>query len=236
MSRERGETPGTDAQGPPDAARLPRPVTSGVLAGLMLVVIAGSAWLATRPGAGDAQAGVVTWLNHPPQPLAAVLAVTNPFFRPLSLTVVAVVLVGWVLLTAGSAWARREVLRATLAGLVLAEAMAQILKRSGHQPRPSAAIPGLDMHGYPKDPLGYAYPSAHTAVAVALVSALWPWMSRPQRIAGVAVAVLIALNRIYIGAHWPLDVVGGAAIGLLSGSICWLVAAWWPIPPQRGGV
>ena len=30
-----------------------------------------------------------------------------------------------------------------------------------------------------------------------------------------------------------IDVVGGAAIGLLSGSVCWLVAARWPI--RRGG-
>jgi membrane-associated phospholipid phosphatase len=45
----------------------------------------------------------------------------------------------------------------------------------------------------------------------------------------VIVAVLVALNRLYIGAHWPVDVVGGAAIGLLSGAAPWLVAARWPI-------
>ena len=54
----------------------------------------------------------------------------------------------------------------------------------------------------------------------------------PQRVVGVATAAAVALNRLYIGAHWPVDVVGGAAIGLLSGCVCWLVAARWPI--RRG--
>ena len=122
-----------------------------------------------------------------------------------------------------------EVLRAMVLGYVLAELMAQVLKRAADQSRPLAVVPGLDTHGYPTSPHGNAYPSAHMAVAVAMVSALWPWMGRPQRIVGTAFAVLVACNRIYIGAHWPLDVLGGAAIGLLSGTLAWLVAARWPL-------
>ena len=45
-----------------------------------------------------------------------------------------------------------------------------------------------------------------------LVAALWPWLTWPQRVVGVATAAAVALNRLYIGAHWPVDVVGGAAI------------------------
>jgi membrane-associated phospholipid phosphatase len=54
-------------------------------------------------------------------------------------------------------------------------------------------------------------------------------MSRTQRAAGLAIAVLVPLNRIYIGAHWPLDVVGGVAVGLLAAALTWLVAVRWPI-------
>ncbi len=106
------------------------------------------------------------------------------------------------------------------------------------QPRPTAIIPGLDVHGYPHDPWGRAYPSAHTAVVVGVVAALWPWMNRYQRAAGLALAVLVPLNRIYIGAHWPVDVVGGVAIGMLAASATWLVAVQWPIraaDPARYG-
>ena len=207
---------------------LPAPVTRRIVAAASALVVVVTYWLALQPGADEAQTSFVTWVNDPPQPFGAVLALTNSLLRPVPLTVVAIALVGWIMATA-RAGARWEVLRATVLAYGLAELVTQVLKRLADQPRPTASIPGLDVHGYPKDPFGNAYPSAHTSVTVALVTALWPWLTRPQRAVGVTIAVLVALNRLYIGAHWPVDVVGGAAIGLLSGSVCWLVAARWPI-------
>ena len=194
-------------------------------------MIAATWWLALQPGAAEAQTGFVTWINDPPQPLGAVLAATNLLFRPVPLAVVALALFGWIMVTARGS-ARGEVLRAMVLSFALCEVITQVLKRLADQPRPTASIPGLDVHGYPKDPFGNAYPSAHTSVVVGLVAALWPWLTWPQRVVGVATALLVALNRLYIGAHWPVDVVGGAAIGLLSGCVCWLVAARWPIAPR----
>lgn len=213
------------------AAVVPRPVTSWTLASLSALVIGTTYWLALQPGAAEAQSGFVKWVNDPPQPLGSVLTLTNSLLRPVPLAVVALGLFGWIMVTARGS-ARWEVLRAMVLGFALCEAMTQVLKRLADQARPTASIPGLDVHGYPKDPFGNAYPSAHTSVAVGLVAALWPWLTWPQRVVGVATAVAVALNRLYIGAHWPVDVVGGAAIGLLSGCVCWLVAARWPI--RRG--
>ena len=215
-------------QGDGETSDLPTPVTRWTLATASAVVVVVTYWLALQPGADEAQTPFVTWVNDPPQLFGAVLAVTNSLLRPVPLTVVAIALVGWIMATARGS-ARWEVLRATVLAYALAELVTQVLKRLADQPRPTASIPGLDVHGYPKDPFGNAYPSAHTSVTVGLVTALWPWLTGPQRAVGVAVAVLVALNRLYIGAHWPVDVVGGAAIGLLSGSVCWLVAARWPI-------
>ena len=195
---------------------------------LSVGVIVVSAWLAGRPGAHEAQTALVVWFNHPPQPLGALFALVNPLFRPVPLIVLAVVLAGWVLIPA-TAGRRLECLRALAGALFVAELLAQTLKRVVDQPRPTAVIPGLDVHGYPPGPLGRAYPSAHTALTVAAVAALWPWMSRAQRAVGLALAVLVPLNRIYIGAHWPLDIVGGAAVGLLAAALTWLVAARWPL-------
>lgn len=210
---------------------MPRPVTSWVLASVSALVIATSYWLALQPEAAAVQTGFVKWINDPPQPLGTLLAVTNTLFRPLPLAVVALILFGWIMFTTRGQ-SRWEALRATAIGLALAELITQILKQAAGQTRPTSSIPELDDHGYPKDPFGNAYPSAHTSVVVGLVTALWPWLTWSQRVSGVAVAALVALNRLYIGAHWPVDVVGGAAIGLLSGAVCWLVAARWPI--RRG--
>ncbi|HEX7599261.1 MAG TPA: phosphatase PAP2 family protein [Polyangia bacterium] len=231
MKEQRGSG-ALDRRNSRGVSAVPGPVTSWVLASVSVLVIATSYWLALQPGATEVQTGFVKWINDPPQPLGAVLAVTNSLFRPVPLAVVALALFGWMMFTARGK-SRWEVLRAIVISFVLSEVITQILKRVAGQARPTASIPGLDVHGYPKDPYGNAYPSAHTSVVVGLVTALWPWLTWPQRVVGVAVAALVALNRLYIGAHWPVDVVGGAAIGLLSGSVCWLVAARWPI--RRGG-
>jgi undecaprenyl-diphosphatase len=138
--------------------------------------------------------------------------------------------VAWVLVTAARV-ERREVLRALGVSLLVAEVVAQVLKHLVDAPRPLAVLPGLDPHGYPNVPHGAAYPSAHTALVVGAVCALWPWIGRSQRTVGVVLAVLVACNRVYIGAHWPLDVVGGAAIGALAGAVAWLVAERWPAAP-----
>jgi undecaprenyl-diphosphatase len=211
-----------------------------VVAALSALVVAMTWALVLQPGAAEAQTAFVEWINDPPQPLGGVLAVTNLLLRPVPLTVVAVALVSWIMVTARGS-ARWEVLRAMLLALTLAEVITQVLKRLADQTRPTASIAGLDVHGYPKDPYGNAYPSAHTSVAVGLVAALWPWLTWPQRVVGGTVAALVAVNRLYIGAHWPIDVLGGAAVGMLSASLCWLVAGRWPIhlgghqtaPPAR---
>ena len=232
MTRRGRSAAAPAAHDPLDAARPPRPFVALVIGGLSVVVIAVTAWLAVKPGIETAQTGLVLWLNDPPQPFAAIFDVTNPLLRPVPLVVVSVLLVGWILLGAPGTAERLELIRALVIGLSLSELAAQVMKRLANQPRPLSVIPGLDTHGYPTDPHGNAYPSAHTALVVASVAALWPWMRWPQRVAGLTFAVLVACNRLYIGAHWPLDVVGGAAIGLLAGSITWLIAARWPIQRQ----
>ncbi len=219
------------ASDPSDAPRPPRPVVAVAVGGASILVIAVSAWLAVKPHAETRQTGLVLWFNDPTQPFAAIFALVNPLLRPVPLVVVFVVLVGWVLLGAGPAVQGPGLLRSLVIALALSELIAQAMKRMANQPRPLSVIPGLDKHGYPTDPHGNSYPSAHTALVVAAVSALWPWMPWPQRIVAVLFAVMVAANRIYIGAHWPIDVVGGAAIGLLAGSVTWLVATRWPWPP-----
>jgi membrane-associated phospholipid phosphatase len=220
-------TTGSDA--PTEAGPIPRPVRAVAVLSAAAVVIALSAWLATAENAERAQTGLVSWFNDPPQPVAAILAVVNPLCRPIPLTLLSIAFVGWVLLTAGRASMRLEIVRALVLSVALTELMARVMKDLANQPRPMAVIRGLDTHGYPVEPHGNAYPSAHTALFVGAACALWPWMRWPQRIVAAAIAVLVGCNRIYTGAHCPVDVVGGAAIGMFAGAITWLVATRWPI-------
>lgn len=194
-----------------------------------LLVIALTAWLAKAPRAEQAQTEIVKWFNHPPQPIDAVFAIVNPLCRPVPLTILGILFVIWAVLATRRMPQRWELARAAIVTLILAELMTLIAKHIASQPRPLAVIPGLDDHGYPTQPHGNAYPSAHSAAAVAIVAGIWPWTQWPQRLVGVSAATLVALNRLYIGAHWPIDLVGGAALGMLAASSAWLIAARWPI-------
>jgi membrane-associated phospholipid phosphatase len=71
---------------------------------------------------------------------------------------------------------------------------------------------------------GYSFPSGHSSSAVILFGFLaWlaivrigtPLLRAGAVLACVATILLIGLSRVYLGAHWPSDVVGGYAFGLL---------------------
>ncbi len=81
---------------------------------------------------------------------------------------------------------------------------------AGDRPgRPARYLDDVRIRGRPQRGLGY--PSGHAAVATAL--ALVTARSPRARLLSIAVAALVGGGRMYIGAHLPLDVAGGLAIG-----------------------
>ena len=69
----------------------------------------------------------------------------------------------------------------------------------------------------------FSFPSGHTTVAFAF--ALTVCLAAPKRwmkITAVCIAVLMGLSRLYVGVHFPTDVLAGAVFGSLSG----LAGAW----------
>src|SRR5262249_61132165 len=71
---------------------------------------------------------------------------------------------------------------------------------------------------------GSGPPPAPAGVAAALAAAAFPCLRPPARTAVVAVAPTVGLSRIYVGAHLPLDVAGGAALGLMVDAAAALAA------------
>jgi membrane-associated phospholipid phosphatase len=118
---------------------------------------------------------------------------------------------------AGALAARRPRLAA---GLVvaggLAYAGAKVVKQFVTRGRPGTLVDDVTYHGAVAEGLGFV--SGHAAVAVALAVAAFPFLGRRSRWMAVGVAAFVCGARVYVGAHLPLDVVGGAGLGLAMGA------------------
>ena len=99
--------------------------------------------------------------------------------------------------------------------------LAKVVKHFVERGRPDTLVSDVNIHGAASHGLGFV--SGHMAVICALAVAAWPYFGRPVRIALVTLAAIVGLLRIFVGAHLPLDVVGGAALGVGCGGLARLV-------------
>ena len=77
-------------------------------------------------------------------------------------------------------------------------------------------------------PDGFGFPSGHTTMAFTIAALLHPVIPRRWRPLLWVLAAGVGLGRMYVGVHWPADVVGGAALGIAIGSGAWLLAVSRP--------
>jgi len=76
-----------------------------------------------------------------------------------------------------------------------------------------------------------SFPSGHTATAFTLAGIIClQRVPRSLALSVVALATLVGLSRAAVGAHWPLDILGGAFGGWLCAGIGVILARRWPTP------
>ncbi len=68
-------------------------------------------------------------------------------------------------------------------------------------------------------PVDYSFPSGHTAASFASVTALYLAGEKKLWKLALIPAVLIAFTRMYLYVHYPTDILGGIAVGIVSGYI-----------------
>lgn len=101
-----------------------------------------------------------------------------------------------------------------LAGGTSTWVLSKLVKQLVRRPRPAALVSGTHSRGREASGLGYL--SGHAGVAVALGTAAFHHLNPAARAVVMAVVPIVGLSRIYVGAHLPLDVAGGAALGLAA--------------------
>lgn len=162
------------------------------------------------------------WLN------AACAALPDWLWASLTITghtSVAFALLGLLLLPKIK---RADIITGLFVAAILGGIVSTVVKESLQIPRPPAVLAEGQFYliGHKLDLV--SFPSGHTLTAFGVATLLLLGLQlRGWRLAGVlALASLIGLSRIAVGAHWPLDVLGGALLGTACGWGSWQAAKW----------
>jgi undecaprenyl-diphosphatase len=136
----------------------------------------------------------------------------------------------WIVLALAFALARRDwrILVFTAVCVYVADGIASLLKYAAHEHRPD----------FPKAlvsiPASHSFPSGHSATAFAGATALSFFV--PRAAPGfVVLAAAIAYSRLYVGVHYPLDVLAGAAIGVATSLLLRAAVRRRSGAPRRSG-
>ena len=178
-----------------------------------VVAFGALAWLVRAGSTAEADLALTQGVQAVEHPLAATLmtAVSQPGFPPLSL---------WLVLgTTGALWLAGQPLAAGLAlaaggGALVGGAFKLLLQRS----RPDADVVRVS-----SELLDYSFPSGHTLLYVGFFGFLFYLAYTHLRRGPVRTTALVVLgalillvgpSRVYLGHHWPSDVLASYALGL----------------------
>ncbi len=107
-----------------------------------------------------------------------------------------------------------------LAALLLAGVLVQVLKRVFLVPRPAAIFSDINILG-PFLKL-YSFPSGHTAAIFSLAVLVRKEFGKIMPLFWV-IALMVAVSRVYVGVHFPSDVLFGAGMGYIAGKLVSLI-------------
>jgi undecaprenyl-diphosphatase len=156
---------------------------------------------------------VFSAVNDLPGNVSRLLWILNQYGNALTIptaTVVALVFRKWTLALS---------LAISGAGVYL---LAKVIKEFVGRGRPAALLEGVaERETFAPGSLGY--PSGHAAVAWVITLLIAPYVRRGWQIAALLAAIVVPFIRMYVGAHLPLDLIGGAALGVTIASATNLV-------------
>ena len=157
-----------------------------------------------------------------------------PFVTDKDNFLVPVVIAAVLLLWRGGRYGRLAVLAVGLAAGMTDPICARLLKPAFERIRPCHVVEDVRMLASMKS--SFSFPSAHAANTAAVAMALALFYRR-SALLFVPLSFAVGLSRIYIGVHWPTDVIAGWTVGIVTGSagfgLLVLASKRWPILNPR---
>jgi undecaprenyl-diphosphatase len=139
------------------------------------------------------------------------------------LTLITVIAIGYLLIDG-----KRGAALLVLAAIGGGTGLSVLLKLGFDRPRPDLVAHAVDVYTT-------SFPSSHAMLSTVTYLTLGALLARLQErrrqkvyIMGIAagIALLIGFSRIFLGVHWPTDVLAGWCIGAAWALGCWLVTIW----------
>jgi membrane-associated phospholipid phosphatase len=161
----------------------------------------------------------------------AVNGLPDWLYRPMVLFQYLGVLAMPLVVAVGALAFRRWRLAAALVLVVpLKLATERLVKLLVQRERPGTTVPDAILRGV--HPAGPSFVSGHAIITFAIAGLLALVVPRRWAVVAFVLATLNAVARVYLGAHNPLDVLGGAAVGLAIAAVLDLVL---DVARDRGG-
>ena len=139
------------------------------------------------------------------------------------LTTFTVLAVGFLFLTA-----KRRAAWTVIVSVAGGIALSNLLKWGFDRPRP-------DLVPHATAVYSQSFPSGHAMLSAVVYLTLGALMARTEAEVRVKIYLLsaaclltltVGISRVYLGVHWPTDVLAGWAVGASWALICWLVMLW----------
>ncbi|WP_075181602.1 undecaprenyl-diphosphate phosphatase [Pantoea sp. 1.19] len=162
------------------------------------------------------------WINATPDSPGWLIALATFIARDAIAIVPMLIAALWLWGTRHRLNAQRELVLKTAIALVYALLISWCLGSLFPHPRPFVAGIGHQFLSHAPD---YSYPSDHGTTMFTVALAFLCWHRLWSGLTLLAVAIAIAWSRIYLGVHWPLDMLGGLLVGMLGclfAQVVWL--------------